>query len=51
MVKNLPATAEDAGGKVLIPRSGRSPAVGNGNPLPYPEQLNMHSDFILVGIR
>ena len=30
MVKNLPANAGDAG---LIPRSGRSPGEGNGNPL------------------
>ena len=32
MVKNLPANAEDTG---LIPGSGRSPGVGNGNPLQY----------------
>ena len=32
VVKNLPAKAEDAG---LIPASGRSPGVGNGNPLQY----------------
>ena len=31
-VKNLPDNAEDAG---LIPRSGRSPGEGNGNPLQY----------------
>ena len=30
MVKNLPADAGDAGS---IPGSGRSPGVGNGNPL------------------
>ena len=30
MVKNLPANAGDAGS---IPGSGRSPGVGNGNPL------------------
>ena len=30
MVKNLPANAGDTG---LIPGSGRSPGVGNGNPL------------------
>ena len=30
VVKNPPATAGDAG---LIPRSGRSPGEGNGNPL------------------
>ena len=32
MVKNLPANAGDM---VLIPRSGRSPGEGNGNPLQY----------------
>ena len=31
MVKNLPANAADAS---LIPGSGRSPGVGNGNPIP-----------------
>ena len=33
MVKKLPANAGDA---VLIPRLGRSPGEGNGNPLQYP---------------
>ena len=37
MVKNLPANAGDAG---LILGSGRSPGVGNGNPLQYPCQGN-----------
>ena len=32
MVKNLPASAGDVGS---IPRSGRSPGEGNGNPLQY----------------
>ena len=32
MVKNPPANAGDMG---LIPGSGRSPEVGNGNPLQY----------------
>ena len=32
MVKNLPASAGDTGS---IPGSGRSPGVGNGNPLQY----------------
>ena len=32
VIKNLPANARDAG---LIPGSGRSPGVGNGNPLQY----------------
>ena len=33
MVKNPPANAEDAGDQGLIPGSGRSPGVGNGNSL------------------
>ena len=33
MVKNLPASAEDAGDAGLIPGSGRSRGVGNDNPL------------------
>ena len=32
-VKNLPANAGDVG---WIPRSGRSPGEGNGNPLHHP---------------
>ena len=32
MVKNLPANVGDLGS---IPRSGRSPGEGNGNPLQY----------------
>ena len=35
MVKNPPADAEDASDVVLIPGLGRSPGVGNGNPLQY----------------
>ena len=35
MVKNLPANAGDSGTPLLIPGSGRSPGVGNGNPLYY----------------
>ena len=35
MVKNLPANRGDAGDVGLIPRLGRSPAEGNGNPLLY----------------
>ena len=35
MVKNPPANAGDAGDVGLIPWLGRSPAVGNGNPLHY----------------
>ena len=33
MVKNLPANAGDTRDKGLMCGSGRSPAVGNGNPL------------------
>ena len=35
VVKNPPANAEDIGDAGLIPGSGRSPGVGNGNPLQY----------------
>ena len=35
MVKNLPASARDTRDVGLIPGSGRSPGVGNGNPLKY----------------
>ena len=35
VVKNLPANAEDLGDTSSISGSGRSPGVGNGNPLQY----------------
>ena len=35
VMKNLSASAEDVGDGTLIPGSGRSPGVGNGNPLQY----------------
>ena len=35
VVKNLPASTEDAGDTSLIPGSGQSPGGGNGNPLQY----------------
>ena len=35
MVKNLPVSAGDARDMSLPPGSGRSPAVGNVNPLQY----------------
>ena len=35
VVKNLLANAGDTGDVGLIPGSGRSPGVGNGNPLQY----------------
>ena len=37
VVKNLPANTGDVG---LIPGSGRSPGVGNSNPLQYSSQGN-----------
>ena len=35
VVKNLLTNTEDTGDVGLIPGSGRSPGVGNGNPLQY----------------
>ena len=35
MVKNLPANAGDSRDAGSVPGLGRSPAVGNGNPLQY----------------
>ena len=35
MVKKLPANARDARDSGLIPRSGKSPGVGNGNLFQY----------------
>ena len=35
MVKNLPANEEDARDVGSSPQSGRSPGVGDGNPLQY----------------
>ena len=35
MVKNMPTNAGDARDMGLIPGSGRSPGVGNGNPFQY----------------
>ena len=35
VVKNLPANAGDARNTGSIPGSGRSPGLGNGNPLQY----------------
>ena len=35
MAKNLPASARDIRGMGSFPGSGRSPGVGNGNPLQY----------------
>ena len=35
MVENPPVNAGDAGDQDLLPRSGRTPGVGSGNPLQY----------------
>ena len=35
VIKNLPANAGDTRDVGVIPESGRSPGVGNGNPLQY----------------
>ena len=35
VVKDLTASIGDAGDRGLILESGRSPGIGNGNPLPY----------------
>ena len=35
VIKNLPVNAGDIRDKGLIPESGWSPGVGNGNPLQY----------------
>ena len=35
MIKNLPANAGNVRNTGLIPGSGRSPGLGNGNPLQY----------------
>ena len=35
VVKNPPTSAEDTGDTGWMPWSGRSPVVGNGNPLQY----------------
>ena len=39
-VKNLPVNTGDAGNAVSVPGLGRSPGVGNGNPLQYPYPVN-----------
>ena len=43
VIKNLPANAGDTGDAGSIPGSGRSPGVGNGNPLHY-SCLEKHKD-------
>jgi len=49
VVKNPPANAGDAGYMGLIPGSGRSPGVGNHNPLPIFLPGKSHGQRSLVG--
>ena len=49
MVKNLPASAGDTRDAGLIPRSGRSPGGGNGNPLQYVFLEKSHWQRSLAG--
>ena len=44
VVKNLPTNTGDAKNVGLIPGSGRSPGVGNGNPLQYSHLENSERD-------
>jgi len=49
VVKNLPANAGDTGDAGSIPGSGRSPRVGNGNPLQYSCPGKFHGQRSLAG--
>ena len=49
VVKNLPANAGDVRDTGLIPRSGRSPRVGNGNTLQYYLPGRFHGQRSLMG--
>ena len=49
VVKNLLAIAGDSGDMESIPGLGRSPGVGNGNPLQYACLENSHGQWSLVG--
>ena len=51
MVKNPPVNAGETGDAASIPRSGRSPGVGYGNPLQYscPENpMNRGARWVIV---
>ena len=50
MVKKLPANAGATGDLGLIPGCGRSPGVGNGNPLQYSFFFLIAHSSILAGI-
>ena len=49
MVKNLPANAGDVRDASWIPRLGRSPGEGHGNPLHYSCLENLHGQRSLAG--
>ena len=49
MVKNASANAKDTRDVGLIPGSGKSPGVGNGNPLQYFCLKKFHGQRSLVG--
>ena len=49
MVKNPPANSGDTGDLGSIPGSGRSPGVGNDNPLQYFLPGKFHGQRSLVG--
>ena len=49
MVNNLPATVGDSRDMDLILGFGRSPGVGNGNPLQYSCLENPHGQKSLAG--
>ena len=49
MVKNLPTNAGDPRDMASIPGSGRSPGVGNGNPLQYSYLENPRGQRSLAG--
>ena len=48
MVKNLPINAEDSRDVDSVPRLGRSPGVGNCNPLQYSCLENFHGQRSLA---
>ena len=50
MINNLPANAEDARDMGSIPGSGRSPGVGNGNPLQRFLPGKFHRQRSLAGV-
>ena len=49
VVKKPPANPGDSRDKGLIPGSGRSPGIGNGNPLQYFSSEKFHGQGNLVG--